>query len=84
MGHSVSMFLVQVVKGVQGVDNLHVCDPCSPQPLEEVYLLDGETRLLTLLEHPGWDHKNSRNGKKKRKMKHVHLCQCKVSKGLEH
>lgn len=74
MGHSVSMFLVQVVQGVQGVDNLHVCDPCSPQPLEEVYLLDGETRLLTLLEHPGWDHNN-----KKEK-----LNMCKISKGLEH
>lgn len=50
-----SMVLVQVVKCVQCVDHLHVCDARSPQPLEEVDLLDGETRLLTLLEHPARD-----------------------------
>lgn len=53
MGRLVSMLLVQVVQGVQGVDDLHMRDPGSPEPLEEVDLLDGETRLLALLEHPG-------------------------------
>lgn len=52
MGGSVTMALVQVVQGVQRVHHLHVRDARSPQPLEEVDLLDGEARLLTLLEHP--------------------------------
>lgn len=54
----VFMFLFQVVQGVQGMDNLHRCDPCSPQPLEQVNLLDGKARLLTLLEHPRRQNKD--------------------------
>lgn len=53
MGELVSMLPLQVVQGVQGVEDLRPSDARPPEPLEEVDLLDGETRLLTLLEHPG-------------------------------
>lgn len=71
MGQLVSMFPVQVVQGVQGVEDLRLCDPRPPQPLEEVNLLDGETRLLTLLEHPAGDQNNSIDGNEKR---HIKCC----------
>lgn len=58
MEQLVSMFAVQVVQCVQGVEDLHLRDPGPPQPLEEVNLLDGETRLLTLLEHPVREQNN--------------------------
>lgn len=67
MGRLVPMLVVQVVQGVQGVDDLHVRDPGSPEPLEEVNLLNGEPRLLALLEHPGWDH-----NRRQRKMTTLH------------
>jgi len=35
------------------VEDLRPSDARPPEPLEEVDLLNGETRLLTLLEHPG-------------------------------
>lgn len=34
------------------MEDLRLGDPGPPQSLEEVNLLDGEARLLTLLEHP--------------------------------
>lgn len=46
-----SMLPVYVVQRVQSMEDLRLGDSSPPEPLEEVDLLDGEARLLPLLEH---------------------------------
>lgn len=46
------MLTVQVLQSVQGMQHLGLADARPAQPLQQVDLLNGEPRLLTLLEHP--------------------------------
>lgn len=49
----VSVLVIQSVQDVQGVEELWLGHPCLPQPLKQVNLLDGETRLVGIPRHPG-------------------------------
>lgn len=46
------MLPVQPVQGFEGVQDLLLAHAGAPQPLQQIYLLNSEARLLAELGHP--------------------------------
>lgn len=60
MAELVTVLPVQPVQGVKRVQDLLLGHPGATQPLQQIYLLDGEARLLAELRHPAAGQKKKK------------------------